>query len=87
LDQWRAERVRLSKHAAASSPLAGARVCERVVVFSKRDLVPEWGIEVWKLSAYLPFDTTAHGVAFVSVALPKGYGRKISRAEDNFCVM
>jgi hypothetical protein len=51
LDRWRAERMRLSNHSAASSPLAGARVCERVVVFSKRDLVPEWGIEVWKLSA------------------------------------
>ena len=79
--------MRLSKHATASSPLAGARVCERVVVFSKRDLVPEWGIEVWKSSAYLPFGTIAHGVAFVSAALPKGYGCKIFRAEDNFCVM
>ena len=46
LNRWRTERVQLSRHAAASSPLAEARVCERVVVFSKRDLVPEWGIEV-----------------------------------------
>ncbi|KAI0288370.1 P-loop containing nucleoside triphosphate hydrolase protein [Russula brevipes] len=45
LSRWRTERVQLSKHAAASSPLASARVCERVVVFNKRDLVPEWGIE------------------------------------------
>jgi hypothetical protein len=48
LSRWRTERVQLSKHAAASSPLAEARVCERVVVFGKRDLVPEWGIEVRK---------------------------------------
>jgi hypothetical protein len=53
LKRWRTERVQLSRHAAASSPLAEARVCERVVVFSKRDLVPEWGIEVW-IFIYLP---------------------------------
>jgi hypothetical protein len=30
------------------SPTSGTRIaCERIVVFSKRDLVPEWGIEVW----------------------------------------
>jgi hypothetical protein len=30
------------------SPASGTRIaCERIVVFSKRDLVPEWGIEVW----------------------------------------
>ena len=46
LSRWRTERVQLSKHAAASSALAGVRLCERVVVFSKSDLVPEWGIEV-----------------------------------------
>jgi len=29
------------------STTGGTRVaCERIVVFSKRDLVPEWGIEV-----------------------------------------
>ncbi|KAN0131676.1 P-loop containing nucleoside triphosphate hydrolase protein [Lactarius tabidus] len=44
LRRWRTERLRLSEHAAASAPNAGARVCERVVVFNKRDLVPEWGI-------------------------------------------
>lgn len=46
LNRWRTERVQLSKHAAASSPLASARVCERIVVFNKCDLVPEWGIKV-----------------------------------------
>ena len=46
LSRWRTERVQLSKHAAASSPLASARVCERIVVFNKCDLVPEWGIKV-----------------------------------------
>jgi hypothetical protein len=69
--------MQLSKHAAASSSLAEARVCERVVVFSKRDLVPEWGIEVWKILTSLPFDTMAYGVAYVSTALREGYGRKI----------
>ncbi|KAH9061112.1 P-loop containing nucleoside triphosphate hydrolase protein [Lactarius vividus] len=44
LNRWRTERVRLSEHAAASSPNASARVCERVIVFNKRDLVPEWGV-------------------------------------------
>ncbi len=46
LSQWRSERVQLSKHAAASSSLAGARVCERIVLFNKCDLVPDWGIKV-----------------------------------------
>jgi hypothetical protein len=46
LNRWRTERVQLSKHAAAVSSHAGARVAERIVVFSKRDLVPEWGITV-----------------------------------------
>ncbi|KAI0261657.1 P-loop containing nucleoside triphosphate hydrolase protein [Gloeopeniophorella convolvens] len=48
LARWRTERVRLSEHAAATSPHASARVCERVVVFSKRDLVPEWGLEPFR---------------------------------------
>ena len=25
---------------------SGVRVCERIIVFNKRDLVPEWGFEV-----------------------------------------
>ncbi|KAH9962846.1 P-loop containing nucleoside triphosphate hydrolase protein [Russula dissimulans] len=48
LSRWRAERVHLSNHAAASSALARVRVCERVVVFSKSDLVSEWGIEPFR---------------------------------------
>jgi hypothetical protein len=24
----------------------GVRVCERIIIFNKRDLVPEWGFEV-----------------------------------------
>lgn len=46
LQKWRTERVRLSTQAAAVSPTAAARVCERIVVFTKRDLVQEWGIDV-----------------------------------------
>ena len=38
--------MRLSEHATASSLHAGTRVAERIVVFNKRDLVPEWGITV-----------------------------------------
>jgi mitochondrial GTPase 1 len=51
LNRWRTERVRLSEHAAASSSHASARVAERIVVFNKRDLVPEWGIAVMILLA------------------------------------
>ncbi|TFY50583.1 hypothetical protein EVG20_g11438, partial [Dentipellis fragilis] len=45
LQRWRTERVRLSEQASATAPQAAPRVCERVVVFSKRDLVPEWGLQ------------------------------------------
>ncbi|KAI0312165.1 P-loop containing nucleoside triphosphate hydrolase protein [Amylostereum chailletii] len=45
LQRWRADRVRLSEQAALASPYATARVCERIVVFNKRDLVPRWGLE------------------------------------------
>ncbi|KAI0064403.1 P-loop containing nucleoside triphosphate hydrolase protein [Artomyces pyxidatus] len=50
LARWRTERSRLSEHAALASPQASARVCERVVVFSKRDLVPEWGLEPFRMA-------------------------------------
>lgn len=50
LRKWRAERMSLAGSAADlidPSPVNGTRIaCERIVVFSKRDLVPEWGIEV-----------------------------------------
>ena len=46
LQRWRQERAKLSHQAALVSATAVARACERVVVFSKRDLVPQWGIEV-----------------------------------------
>jgi hypothetical protein len=60
LRRWRTERVRLSEHAAASAPNASARVCERVVVFNKRDLVPEWGIVVWTRPPKYWFETADH---------------------------
>lgn len=34
--------------ASPSIPNGSKLACERIVVFSKRDLLPEWGIEVWK---------------------------------------
>jgi len=50
LRKWRTERLGLAGSAAGPidhSPVNGTRIaCERIVVFSKRDLVPEWGIEV-----------------------------------------
>ena len=46
LQTWRLQRMRLTEQAALISPSAAARVCERIIVFTKRDLVPEWGIEV-----------------------------------------
>ena len=50
LRKWRTERMGLAGSAAdpiGPSPVSGTRIaCERIVVFSKRDLVPEWGIEV-----------------------------------------
>ena len=72
--------MQLSEHATAS-PLAGARVCERIVVFNKCDLVPEWGIEVWNL--YLLFlalrdEPLTLCVACVSTAFSEGDGGKIS---------
>ncbi|KAI0947971.1 hypothetical protein AcW1_009595 [Taiwanofungus camphoratus] len=58
LQKWRQERGRGHPHVpAAGSPGAppppappphNGRVCERIVVFSKRDLVPEWGIEPFR---------------------------------------
>lgn len=51
LRKWRTERLSLAGSAADPtdpSLVNGTRIaCERIVVFSKRDLVPEWGIEVW----------------------------------------
>ncbi|VDB90981.1 unnamed protein product [Peniophora sp. CBMAI 1063] len=44
LQKWRHERTALS----LASPTGAPRVCERVVVFSKRDLVPPWGIEPFR---------------------------------------
>jgi len=69
LNRWRTERVQLSRHAAASSPLAEARVCERVVVFSKRDLVPEWGIEPFQRAMATKFPDQR--TIFVSGNRPK----------------
>ena len=53
LQKWRRERgYGASSQLGGSSPAApvpsptNGSVCERVVVFSKRDLVPEWGIKV-----------------------------------------
>ena len=50
LRTWRGERLSLAGSAADPtdpSLVNGTRIaCERIVVFSKRDLVPEWGIEV-----------------------------------------
>ncbi|GBE88607.1 hypothetical protein SCP_1400110 [Sparassis crispa] len=57
LQKWRRERGRTNDETIAASAAASAlpslptatstgRVCERIVVFNKRDLVPEWGIEV-----------------------------------------
>ncbi|THH17562.1 hypothetical protein EW146_g3285 [Bondarzewia mesenterica] len=42
LQRWRSERTTRS---ASELPQAAKRVCERIVVFSKRDLVPRWGLE------------------------------------------
>ena len=50
LRKWRAERMSLAGSAVDPIdpfPASGTRIaCEHIVVFSKRDLVPEWGIEV-----------------------------------------
>ena len=50
LRKWRTERMSLAGSAIDPndpSPSSGTRIaCERIVVFSKRDLVPQWGIEV-----------------------------------------
>jgi hypothetical protein len=70
--------VQLSKHAAAASSHAGARVAERIVVFNKRDLVPEWGITVDLLLAYLNICHSSLISASAGAALSKCYGRKIS---------
>ncbi|EMD35527.1 hypothetical protein CERSUDRAFT_116270 [Gelatoporia subvermispora B] len=51
LERWRKERghfaPRKSVQNAAAPPSEGPTglICERIVVFNKRDLVPEWGIE------------------------------------------
>ncbi|KAN0113916.1 P-loop containing nucleoside triphosphate hydrolase protein [Russula decolorans] len=69
LNRWRSERVQLSEHATASSPFASARVCERIVVFNKCDLVPEWGIKPFQraMAAKFPEQRTM----FVSWKRPK----------------
>jgi len=50
LRTWRTERMSFAGSAADPidpSTTSGTRIaCEHIVVFSKRDLVPEWGIEV-----------------------------------------
>ena len=53
LQKWRRERGAVpgsssSTDGSAARPSNGP-VCERVVVFSKRDLVPDWGIKVRKV--------------------------------------
>lgn len=56
LQKWRLERGRhispgrsersTMTPATTPPPQENGLVCERIVVFNKRDLVPEWGIEV-----------------------------------------
>ena len=50
LQKWRRERGAIGSSILPQDGLtaapSSAPVCERVVVFSKRDLVPEWGIKV-----------------------------------------
>ncbi|KAF9652613.1 P-loop containing nucleoside triphosphate hydrolase protein [Thelephora ganbajun] len=52
LRKWRTERMNLAGDAANPIDLSAANgtriACERIVVFSKRDLVPEWGIEPFR---------------------------------------
>ncbi|KAI0035829.1 P-loop containing nucleoside triphosphate hydrolase protein [Vararia minispora EC-137] len=48
LQKWRSDRLNSAKQAMLVSPDAKQRVCERIVVFSKRDLVPQWGIEPFR---------------------------------------
>jgi hypothetical protein len=50
IQRWKQERGRIAGPAAPAGTLPGVpaigTVCERIVVFNKRDLVPEWGLEV-----------------------------------------
>ncbi|EKM57544.1 uncharacterized protein PHACADRAFT_182070 [Phanerochaete carnosa HHB-10118-sp] len=63
LQKWRQERGHVSgaagaaaAPAASSGPQQYAAICERIVVFSKRDLVAQWGIEPFRraMSAKYP---------------------------------
>lgn len=46
--------------------------CERIVVLNKRDLVPEWGMEVSTLKLDVRTGTDR------TLAFPKRYGQEIS---------
>ena len=56
-----------------SAPIIGS-VCERIVVFNKRDLVAEWGIEVGHLVVYMASNTIDR---LPSVALSQGHVSEI----------
>lgn len=45
---------------------SGVRVCERIIVFNKRDLVPDWGFEVYS-SKKVPLNPWAY---LIIAALP-----------------
>jgi hypothetical protein len=57
------------------SPNAKARVCERIVVFSKRDLVPDWGIEVGLLPSLCQRNVRFSAVMRVLSVLTQSHGR------------
>jgi len=69
LRKWQASRGRfLGLTSSGSTQLigtgSGVRICERIIVFNKRDLVPEWGFEVCSFTSLnAPLRLTACAVA------------------------
>ena len=73
-----AEEVHNSASSTAPRPTGSGLVCERIVVFNKRDLVPEWGIEVSQHSV----TSRATSDRKTAVAFQTSSGCEIPRPKD-----
>ncbi|EPQ52106.1 P-loop containing nucleoside triphosphate hydrolase protein [Gloeophyllum trabeum ATCC 11539] len=71
IQKWRRERGRIAATSGLPAPASygAATPCERIVVFNKRDLVPEWGLEPFRRAMLSKFPD--HRLFFASWHRPR----------------
>ena len=73
---------------AGPSRSSGTRMgCERIVVFNKRDLVPEWGIEVRETptSRHLTYSSNSYFFRHIFLAISEGIDGEIPGSDLFLC--